>query len=248
MARHIEDMEINQPLDVVSMVMEDYIYHNRFTRDDWEGEPVYHCVDAEGKDRYMKWNYTNGVFHIEAWLKNAFGKEMNLTGVGGGKSRREFKEGIDRLLQNLRQHTGNITAGAYVGQDPMKHQQPVYSKPQPAQPIYKQPQPTQPAQQMPSAGSMPQPNGYPQMGPPPANVHTPAMVLGIIGLVFAFIFPFFGIILGSIGLNRCRQMDTSSGNGKAAKVLSIIAIVAGVIMILVKIFLQFVVYGIMYLM
>lgn len=50
MARYIEDKEINQPLDVVSMVVEDYIYHNRFTRTDWQGEPVYRCTDAEERN------------------------------------------------------------------------------------------------------------------------------------------------------------------------------------------------------
>ena len=35
MSRYIKEVELNQPIDVVSMVMEDFIYHNRFTRADW---------------------------------------------------------------------------------------------------------------------------------------------------------------------------------------------------------------------
>ena len=41
MGRYIRDVELNQPIDVVSMVMEDFIYHNRFTRADWNGEMVF---------------------------------------------------------------------------------------------------------------------------------------------------------------------------------------------------------------
>lgn len=127
MARHIEDVTLNQPIDVVSMVMEDYVYHHHFSRSDWQGEPVYQATDSHGKDWYMNYHYANGVFHMEAWLKGPFGDEMDLSGIGGGKSRQEFRESIDNLLQKLRAHSGNTAAG-HIGQDPVQH----HTAPQPA--------------------------------------------------------------------------------------------------------------------
>lgn len=196
MARYIEDVKIDQPLDVVSMAMEDFIYHSRFTRTDWQGEPVYCCKDGANKERYMKWAYTNGVFHIEAWLKNAFGKETNLN--GGSRSKREYRESIERLIRTLRTHSGNAFAGSYIGHDPIQHspmpsfgqatvqpsQQPIYSR-QTQQPTNRQsaPQQTyQSTQQKASAGSI--------------------FLLGILGIVFAFMMPLIGAILGTVGLRR----------------------------------------------
>ena len=35
MGRYSKDIQLEQPIDVVSMVMEDFVYHNRFSRTDW---------------------------------------------------------------------------------------------------------------------------------------------------------------------------------------------------------------------
>ncbi|MBQ9134932.1 MAG: hypothetical protein IJX66_02415, partial [Lachnospiraceae bacterium] len=100
MARYIQDVPLNQPLDVVSEIMENYIYRNRYFRTDWQGEPVYLSADsAEGGERYFKWNYTNGIIHIEAWMKGAFGKEADLS--GGGK-KQAYKESLERLIMSLK--------------------------------------------------------------------------------------------------------------------------------------------------
>ena len=157
MARYIEDAGINQPIDVVSMVMEDYVYHHRYTRTDWNGEPVYCCRDSFGKDRYLVWSYASGILHLEAWLKGAFGKEANLSGIGSGRSGKEYQKSLEQLLKKLREHSGDTSNVGYIGEDPFMHKQaeaarpaqPAPQQPKPAQPAYQQPKPAQPAYQQP---------------------------------------------------------------------------------------------------
>ena len=91
MGRYIKDLELNQPIDTVSMIMDDFFYHNHFCRTDWNGEMVFGLEDERHVKWYMKWHYAEGIFHIEAWLQNAFGGEMDLDGVGGGSSRKEYR-------------------------------------------------------------------------------------------------------------------------------------------------------------
>lgn len=121
MARYIQDAGIDQPYDVVSMTMEDYIYHNHFTRTDWQGEPVYGSKAADGKERFLKWSYSCGILHIEAWLKNAFGNETDLDGAG--KSKAEYKRSLEKLVQDLRNHSGEMFESGYIGYDPMQHEE-----------------------------------------------------------------------------------------------------------------------------
>lgn len=121
MARYIQDAGIDQPYDVVSMTMEDYIYHNHFTRTDWQGEPVYGSKAADGKERFLKWSYSCGILHIEAWLKNAFGNETDLDGAG--KTKAEYKRSLEKLVQDLRNHSGEMFESGYIGHDPMQHEE-----------------------------------------------------------------------------------------------------------------------------
>lgn len=121
MARYIQDAGIDQPYDVVSMTMEDYIYHNHFTRTDWQGEPVYGSKAADGKERFLKWSYSCGILHIEAWLKNAFGNETDLDGAG--KSKAEYKRSLEKLVQDLRNHSGEMFESGYIGHDPLQHEE-----------------------------------------------------------------------------------------------------------------------------
>lgn len=102
MARYIQDAGINQPLDVVSDAMEQYLYKNRYIRTEWKGELVYMSADGDVKgSRYLIWSYMSGILHIEAWMKGSFGNETGLTGAGSGK--RAYKESIDNLIEMLRQ-------------------------------------------------------------------------------------------------------------------------------------------------
>lgn len=248
MARYIEDTGINQPLDVVSMVMEDYIYHHRYTRTDWNGEPVYSCRDAYGKERYLVWSYASGILHLEAWLKGAFGKEANLS----GKSGKEFQKSLEELLNKLRTHSGNTANIGYIGEDPFTHHEEAQTPPPRAQSVpngvpvmpYK-PQNTAyvPPQGSPNniPGAQGGLNGIPGsiQGIPngmPDNIASAALVMGIIGLVLSMCSPIFGLILGIIGKNRCQTMDTAAGQGKAANILCTIAIILSIVMLVFNVF------------
>lgn len=119
MGRYIKDVRLEQPIDVVSMVMDDFIYHNRFSRTDWNGEMVFYLKDNHKKDRYMKWTYVDGLFHVEAWLKNAMGGETDLDGMGA--SRKEFRASIDGLIETLKRTAAGSLAGGHIGSDPLHH-------------------------------------------------------------------------------------------------------------------------------
>lgn len=121
MGRYIKDVQLEQPIDVVSMVMEDFVYHNHFSRTDWNGEMVFYLKDRHKKERYMKWVYVDGMFHVEAWLKNAMGGETDLDGVGGGASRKEFRASIDGLIETLKKTAAGSLAGGHIGSDPIHH-------------------------------------------------------------------------------------------------------------------------------
>lgn len=121
MGRYIREVRLEQPIDVVSILMDDYIYHEHFSRTDWKDEMVFYTEDSHGKERYMKWSYGNGLFRIEAWLKNSLGGETDLDGVGGGDSRKEFRASIDGLIETLQRKTGDSVAGGHIGSDPIHH-------------------------------------------------------------------------------------------------------------------------------
>ncbi|MGN0401182.1 MAG: hypothetical protein ACI4HQ_02825 [Acetatifactor sp.] len=121
MGRFVKEVQLDKSLDIVSIVMEDYFYHNSFTRSYWNDEMVYCYKDSYGKERYMKWSYTCGLFHLEAWLKNSFGGEMDLNGVGGGASRKEYLESIERLLVTLQQGDTDYANG-HMNSDPIHHE------------------------------------------------------------------------------------------------------------------------------
>ena len=227
MARYYEDVKMDQPLDVVSMAVEDFIYHGRFFRTDWQGEPVYCSTDASKNERYFKWSYTSGVFHVEAWMKGAFGNETNLN---GGGSKKEFKESIEKLIQTIQTHSGNAFEGSYIGHDPIQH--PVYQRSfveqERSHPIFRE--------------ALSQHSAYQSIvGQNTKALDVPAFVLGIVALIFSFLVPIFGIILGSLGLSLGRRAGSASSNGKvkAAKVCCTLAIVIGLICFMIPFFTAF---------
>ena len=121
MGRYIREVRLEQPIDVVSTVMDDYVYHEHFSRTDWKDEMAFYVEDSYKKERYMKWSYADGLFHLEAWLKNSLGGETDLDGVGGGASRKEFRASIDRLIETLQRASGETIAGGHIGSDPLHH-------------------------------------------------------------------------------------------------------------------------------
>jgi len=67
------------------------------------------------------------------------------------------------------------------------------------------------------------PSTAPPAAPQPAGVRDPvAKLVGVLGLVFAFVFPPAGIVLGAIGRRMARRAGDRSGFATAALVLGIV--------------------------
>lgn len=244
MARYIKDTEVRQPIDVVSIVIEDFIYHNHFTRGDWNGEMVYSGKDSRGKMRYFKWTYVNGILHIEAWMKGAFGGENSIATGGGSKA--DYRESIDRLLNRLRAHSGDVQISDYVGHDPMNHgaAQPVHKKQTsiPAQPAYKQPvaTPAQPAYRQSTSYTTPKSVYTNSSAPTQKMAGGAALILSIVAIIFGLLSPVFGIILAVIAKRRLEQEDATEQYKKKVKGISTAAIVISVIRFVLSFILPFV--------
>lgn len=207
MSRYIRETELNQPIDVVSMMMDDFVYHNRFTRADWNGEMVYFLKDNHGKERYMKWYYTDGVFHVEAWLKGSFGNETALD--GGGASKREFRQALDNLMIQLKNHSANSVAGGHVGSDPLHHDS--------GQGTNHDTWENDTAWQQETGRK----EGINKLAP--ENII--ALFFAIFAISFGGCFPLFGIVFAVIAMKKCSTDSWS----KLIKVLAIVAIVVSVI-------------------
>ncbi len=104
MARYVRDLVLNKPDDFVSFMMNDYLQKNKFSMSDWKGEPAYRAGDVmmEGY-KYLKWSYSNGTLHVEAWLKGSFGKEMGLTGFVATFQKKPFRDSLEQLYSALQQ-------------------------------------------------------------------------------------------------------------------------------------------------
>lgn len=104
MARYVRELVLNKPDDFVSFMMNDYLQKNKFSMSDWKGEPAYRAGDAmmEGY-KYLKWSYSNGTLHVEAWLKGNFGKEMGLTGFVATFQKKPFRDSLEQLYSALQQ-------------------------------------------------------------------------------------------------------------------------------------------------
>ncbi len=224
MARYIKDVDIDQPIDVVSIVIEDFIYHNHFTRSDWNGEMVYSGKDSRGKMRFFKYTYVNSILHVEAWMKGAFGKETGIATGGGSKA--EFRESIERLLNRLRVHSGNVQIGDYVGHDPMNH-----GAATPTQPVYKQPvaTPAQPVYKQQTTYTTPK-SVYTSSSAPTQRTSSggSALILSVVAVFFGFLVPLFGLIMGIIAKKRLEQENVDDRHRKLVKTLSTLAIVLGI--------------------
>lgn len=104
MARFTQDVVLNKPDDFVAFMMNDYLAKNGFSMSDWKGEPCYRAGDAAVEGfKYLKWSYSNGVFHLEAWLKGTFGGEWNLDGFVGCLMKRPYKESLMNQIALLQQ-------------------------------------------------------------------------------------------------------------------------------------------------
>ncbi|MGN0425846.1 MAG: hypothetical protein ACI4FY_11060 [Acetatifactor sp.] len=121
MSRTIKEIQLDQPIDVVSMVMDDFIYHNHFMRTDWEGEMVFSAEDSHGGMKYFKWSYAGGMFRAESWVKGPMGGEDSLSGVYQGATKRAFAKDLDALYLRLKTEAGSNLSGGHIGTDPLHH-------------------------------------------------------------------------------------------------------------------------------
>lgn len=121
MSRTVKEIQLDQPLDVVSMIMDDFIYHNHFLRTDWQGEMVFYSEDSHRGVRYFKWSYAGGLFRAEAWVKGPMGGEDSLNGIYQGATKRQFAADLERLCERLRSATGSNMSGGHIGSDPIHH-------------------------------------------------------------------------------------------------------------------------------
>ena len=227
MGRYIQEIKLNQPIDVVSMIMEDYVYHHRFKRNDWNGEMVYYMKDKHGKERYMKYDYTNGVFHLEAWLKNAFGSEEALNGFGSTASKNEFRKSLDLLVRTLKTQKASAVSSGHVGSDPLHHTD-NHAAEHRAQNRGQQmsfgtmPGNSQSANRTQSPNSAYRPSTMQKRG----NVNDASnVVFAVLALIFSSI-PVVGLILAIRCIKRCKGRESS--NAKLIYILCVLAIIMSV--------------------
>ena len=126
MARYVRDLVLNKPDDFVQFMMNDFLRKNSFVMSDWKGEPAYRTGDAmmEGY-KYLKWNYSGGIFHLEAWMKGTFGGEWNLDGFVGTLQKKPYKASLEQLFAALNQPIPMNQTGAPKQMSPMPNVVPV---------------------------------------------------------------------------------------------------------------------------
>lgn len=127
MSRTVKEVQLDQPLDVVSMMMDDFIYHNHFMRTDWQGEMVFSSEDSNKGVKYFKWSYAGGLLRTEAWVKGAFGGEDGLVGLYQGALKRQFAADLEQLYRELSSASDAQFEGGHIGSDPLHHGNGVYS-------------------------------------------------------------------------------------------------------------------------
>lgn len=233
MARYIREQVLNQPEDFIQYMMNDFVAKHGFHPVEFKGEYIF----RSGKGlleipKFMKWSYQNGVFHIEAWTRNAwlpgvYGRENAMTGYMGCIPKHAYKSDIDQLIGLLNQ---NVT-----GQNPMQQGMPGAGGIQPGAVGI---QPGAVGMQ-PGAGGI-QPGAMPQNGPvyvqgvDTYRYANMSLVMGIISIVLSCV-PCIGIIFGSLGIvyGLKGQKSTKKGSATAGFVCGLIGLIIGIIAIVV---------------
>lgn len=190
MASFLKEIQLDQPIDVVSMVMDDFMYHNRFTRGDWDGEMVYVQNQPGSAKRYMIWYYAAGTFHVEAWNKGVFGGKSNPDAV--------YSRLITSLIGQLKRQNANSMSGGHIGSDPIHHDTPHSDNhTRLRQDTNWQGKGVAVTRSTGTAGARPLGNLPPEA----------LKALLIAGFVFAILFPFVGFILGIVVQIQCAGAD-----------------------------------------
>lgn len=210
MARFVRDLALNKPDDFVAFIMNDYLQKNQFIMSDWHGEPAYRAGDAmvEGF-KYLKWNYQNGVFHLEAWLQGTFGKEMNLDGFVGSLNKKPYKESLEQLFAVLQQPLPNQGMQPNMQGNPNMQYQ------------YQQPIPVQTVDN----------TGAAKMALVFGII---SLILAFIAPLFAIVFGCVGVARARMGAG-----SSKAGMAKTGKILCIIGMVIAAVVWLLNIVVMF---------
>lgn len=220
MARYVQDVVLNKPDNFVFYIMNDFLQKNGFEMSDWQGEPAYRAGDPMLTGyRFLKYSYTNGVFHLEAWMMGTLGGEWDLEGFVGAAQKGPYKNNLKLLIETLQQ--------------PLPQQQPGAPTGAPSQPSNIPPAGTQTAG-TPVTGTPA--SGNPYMGnPAPTTIpvrtvdnHNAAvlgLVFGILSIVLCCI-PILGLVFGVLGLTQARmgQGSSKAGMAKAGKICAIVGL------------------------
>lgn len=231
MARYVQDVVLNKPDNFVFYIMNDFLQKNGFVLADWKGEQAYRAGDPMLTGyRYLKYSYTNGVFHLEAWMMGTFGGEWDLEGFVGIAQKGPYKNNLQLLIQTLQQPLPQ--------QQPIPQQQmdvPSGTSPQPSdiQPANTQPDGTQsadtPVTNTPTTDDLytgnPAPTAIPVQTVDNQTAATLGLIFGILSIVFCCI-PILGLVFGILGLSQARMGACSSkaGMAKAGKICSIVGL------------------------
>ena len=200
MARYVKDIVLNKPDDFVQFIMNDFLQKNQFQPGQWKGEPAYCTGNAlvEGV-RYLKWSYSDGKFHLEAWLQGTMGGEWDLDGFVGIAMKKPYKNSLEQLFQVLQQDIPAENAqasqtGAVSGENPEKPSE--------------------------------EPRTITVKTVDNTGAATASLVLGILSIVIGLFWALIGVILGIIGIAQAKMGSGSSkaGLAKGGKITSIIGI------------------------
>ena len=200
MARYVKDIVLNKPDDFVQFIMNDFLQKNQFQPGQWKGEPAYCTGNAlvEGV-RYLKWSYSDGKFHLEAWLQGTMGGEWDLDGFVGIAMKKPYKNSLEQLFQVLQQDIPAANAqapqtGAVSGENPEKPSE--------------------------------EPRTITVKTVDNTGAATASLVLGILSIVIGLFWALIGVILGIIGIAQAKMGSGSSkaGLAKGGKITSIIGI------------------------
>lgn len=102
MARYVKDVNLNQPVEFVNFLMEDFLQKGGYAPSEWKTESCFRRGDAMAEGyKYLKWSYMNGIFHLEAWMRGPFGGEMGLTGFFGALPKKMYKDNLEALVISL---------------------------------------------------------------------------------------------------------------------------------------------------
>lgn len=124
MARYIRDEQINKPDDFVQFMMNDFLTKNGFTQKEKKGEIVWQAgVGWMSPPKFIKYSYSNGMIHIEAWMKTAwlpgvYTGENAMTGFVAAVPKSAYKKDIEELISLLYQPlpSDNNWSGQGAGQ------------------------------------------------------------------------------------------------------------------------------------